>query len=145
MIGASTDFGRITSGGTASSGVFDLYMWSGNGNNNTNTLNSRIVDNPNGARVRFVLNFRGDGNRSVTMTDGSNSYTGGTIVNTSATLSATSGVVFPNDAHGLDRSGDQQLDRDHEQYRGPDRLHLTSITTVGNSTLTLFGNNTLPA
>ena len=140
-IGAAVDTGRITSGGTASSGVADLYLWSGTGNNNTNTLNSRITDNGYGASTRLVVNMRGDGNRAVWMYDGSNSYTGGTVVNTSVNLQAASGVVFPTDQTGL--TGVVINDSTVTMSVSAGQIGSGNVVTLNTATLDLFLNNTL--
>ena len=139
-IGATLDSGRITAGGAATSGTVDLYFWSGSANNNTNILNSRIINSGNGAITRLVLNFRGDGNRSLTMNNGLNSYTGGTILNTSATLNATSGVVIPNDATGLTGLVINNSTVTMSNVAGQIGSG-NAITMNDNSALTLIGNN----
>jgi autotransporter-associated beta strand protein len=93
-IGATPDSGRITAGGTASSGTSDLYV---HVYNNAFKCNSRIIDNPNGARVRLVMAGYGNGGFSIYAPG--NNYTGGTVVNGNnglLTLAAASGVVIPN-------------------------------------------------
>ena len=140
-IGASLDSGRITAGGPASSGTVDLYLWSGSSNNNTNILNSRIVDNGSG-RTRLVLNFRGDTNRTLFMNNGANSYTGGTVLNTSAVLQATSGVVIPNDLTGLTGLVINNSTVTMSNIAGQIDPG-NAVTMNDNSTLTLFGDNSL--
>ncbi|MEI6608092.1 MAG: hypothetical protein WCP35_22540, partial [Verrucomicrobiota bacterium] len=141
-VGTAVGNGSITAGGAASSGVQDLYFWTGTGNNNTNILRSTIIDNGSGAQTRLVLTTRGNGNQPLTMYNGTNSYTGGTVLNTSANLQATSGVVIPNDTTGLtglvlNNSALVMTVSAGQIGSG------NAVTLNGGSLLTLFGNNTL--
>jgi len=141
-VGTAVGNGSITAGGTASSGVQDLYFWTGTSNNNTNILRSTIIDNGSGAQTRLVVTTRGNGNQPLTMYNGTNTYTGGTVLNTSANLQATSGVVIPNDATGLtglvlNNSALVMTVSAGQIGSG------NAVTLNGGSGLTLFGNNTL--
>ncbi|MCX5653716.1 MAG: autotransporter-associated beta strand repeat-containing protein, partial [Planctomycetota bacterium] len=133
-IGATVDSGRITAGDTAGAGTTsNLYLFT---QNNAYVLNSRIVDNPNGARVRLVYNG------SVTILNTNNSYTGGTVVNNAWTLGASSGVLIPNattPADGLVLNGASVTLNNSPGQIGSDNI----VTLNGNSNLNLFGNNTL--
>ena len=141
-VGTAVGNGSITAGGTASSGVQDLYFWTGTNNNNTNILRSTIIDNGNGAQTRLVVTSRGDGNRPLTMFNGTNSYTGGTVLNTSVNLQATSGVVIPNDATGL--TGLVLNNSTLAMTVSSGQIASGNVVTLnGGSNLSLFGNNTL--
>ncbi len=88
----TADFGRLTAGGT-STGVNSLYVYN---NENTLTINSRIIDNASGGQTRLVLS----GASTITLT-GTNSYTGGTVINTTTTLSGTNAQVVLPSAGGI--------------------------------------------
>ena len=134
-IGATVDSGRITAGDTASTGTFGLYVFEGN---RGFIINSRIIDNPNGAKVRLVAN------QELWLTNPNNSYTGGSVMNSgNLTLSATSaGAVIPDaniPANGLVINGGTVTLNNR-----PGQIGSANIVTLnGNSTLNLFGNNTL--
>jgi len=83
--GSVVDDGRITVGGTASSGVSDFYFFTFPNGTNDTIINSRLVDNPNGARMRFVLTSYSPTSETI-ITNGLNSYTGGTTVNGGASF-----------------------------------------------------------
>lgn len=74
-IGATLDSGRITAGGLTPGATSDLYVFN---RANTLTINSRIIDNPNGSSVRAVLTASGG---SINLLNPSASYTGGTVIN----------------------------------------------------------------
>ena len=83
--GSTVDNGRITAGGTASSGVSDFYFFTFPSGTSDTIINSRLVDNPNGARMRFVLTSYSPTSETI-ITNGLNSYTGGTTVNGGASF-----------------------------------------------------------
>jgi autotransporter-associated beta strand protein len=88
-IGAAVNQGMLTAGGTANSGTSILYLHTPN---NSLTVNSRIVDNPNGSSVAVVLDSIL--NAETITIQGSNTYTGTTYVNgVNVNLNNTSGGV----------------------------------------------------
>lgn len=93
-IGATVDSGRLTAGGTAASGTQDLILSQNAAG--VVTVNSRIVNNPNGAPVRFMPNFYNGG--TIAIANPNNSYTGGTVVQGGAftgTLNVANGGKIP--------------------------------------------------
>jgi autotransporter-associated beta strand protein len=128
-IGAALDSGRLTAGGAVANS--DLFVFN---NQNTLTINSRIVDNAGGA-VRYIQSGAG----AVTLTNPNNSYTGGTVVN-SGTLnlsSATASAVIPTGGLTIG-SGTVTMNGVSNQ------IHASNVVTMrGAATLNLFGNNTL--
>ncbi|HEX8912434.1 MAG TPA: hypothetical protein VF796_08740, partial [Humisphaera sp.] len=93
VIGASAGQGRLTAGGTASSGTRELFV---HNLNNTLTINSRIVDNPNGAAVSPVFSNGNLNNGAVTILQGINTYTGTTYVSGQILrLNTTGGTAIP--------------------------------------------------
>jgi autotransporter-associated beta strand protein len=103
--GGTANAGRLTAGGTLSNGTADLYIYN---RANTWTLNSQIIDNLSGAKVRAVFSLGApSGNIALA---GTNAYSGGTVVNAGAagygTLNlagAAGSVVIP--AGGLTLNG----------------------------------------
>ncbi|MDP2324310.1 MAG: autotransporter-associated beta strand repeat-containing protein, partial [Gammaproteobacteria bacterium] len=85
--GATLDNGRLTAGGTASTGVSDLYFFTYPNGTSATTINSRLVDNANGARMRFVYTSYSPTSQTI-ITNGLNSYTGGTTLNGGAAFSS---------------------------------------------------------
>ena len=92
---AAGTIGTLTAGGTSASGTTDLYIYN---NANALTINSRIVDTAvsvgsGTANVRLVL----AGGGSFVLTNASNAYSGGTVLQTTTlTLNnAASTVVVP--------------------------------------------------
>ncbi|MCX6839396.1 MAG: autotransporter-associated beta strand repeat-containing protein [Verrucomicrobia bacterium] len=94
-IGAAADSGRI-SAGDLSAGVKELFITN---NQNTLTVNSRIVDNGfAGASTRLVLSGPSGGAFVLTAP---NTYTGGTVINTTTALSGTNAQVVLPSAGGI--------------------------------------------
>jgi autotransporter-associated beta strand protein len=128
-IGATVDSGRLTAGGAVANS--DLFVFN---NQNTLTINSRIVDNAGGA-VRLITSGAG----AVTLTNTNNSYTGGTVVN-SGTLNlsnAAAGVVLPGGGLTIS-SATVTMNGFNNQ------IDASNVVTMrGAATLNLFGNNTL--
>ncbi len=118
LIGGSANSGRLTRRGTANSGTSDLYMYDFQ---NTLALNSEVVDNPNGAKVQLIINGLGNvagfGGNTVTLA-GTNSYSGGTIVNDGETVTVATTGFLPAGGTGLDH---QQRHRDHRGRPGRKR------------------------
>ncbi len=79
--GLTQNNGNLTAGGTQSSGIADLYLYN---NQNALTVDSAIINNPNGAVVRLVIT---GGSSTATTTLGFTTpavgsvYSGGLIVN----------------------------------------------------------------
>ena len=133
-IGATVDSGRLTAGTAGANGPQDLYVYN---NQNTLTINSRIVDNSVSAPVRLVLTTNGS---TISLTD-SNTYTGGTVVNgTTVTLSNTTAglVVIPNGTGGVTLNNAALTAGTAGQIATGN-----TVTLNGGSTLTLVGNNSL--
>ena len=92
--GATPDSGRLTAGGTASTGTVSLYLQT---QTNGWTINSRIIDNPNGAAVRMVYVTYNGGNMTLAAP---NTYSGGTVLEgwaggTAGTLTLGATGVIP--------------------------------------------------
>jgi autotransporter-associated beta strand protein len=125
-IGASADSGSLTAGGAA--GSVPLYLYN---NQNILTLNSRIINNPAGGALQLVLAGAG----GVTLASGSNSYTGGTVVDAiPLTLAATGRLP----SGGLTLNG-----ANFTQTAGGVIDAANVITLNGTPTVTLAGANTL--
>ena len=141
-IGAYVDNGRITAGGSAASGVADLSIWA---TTRQKPLNSRIVDSGIGtAKTRLVLY----GDSGFIMSDGNNSYTGGTVVNASGNLNlvltlnnASSGVVIPNAATPADGLVLNNCTLTMSNSAG--QIGSGNIVTLNSAALSLYGSNTL--
>ena len=135
-VGATVDSGRITAGGSATSGTADLYMYQ---TNNTFNLNARIVDNGLGAKTRLVVH----GDNSVTIANSNNSYTGGTVMSgTGLNLThASSGVVIPNAATPAD--GLILNNNTLTMSNSAGQIGSGNIVTLNSATLNLYGSNTL--
>jgi len=137
-IGATVDSGRLTAGGAAASGLQDLYVFN---RASTLTINSRIVDNTAvTAPLRFVATASGG---SITLANGANSYTGGTVLNAGTlNLSAATGVPIPaatTPTDGLVIQGGTVTMTGRAGQIAPSNV----VTLAGPSVLNLFGNNTL--
>ena len=127
-IGASADSGSLTAGGAA--GSVPLYLYN---NANTLTLNSRIINNPAGGALPLQLVLAGAG--TVTLASGSNSYTGGTVVDSiPLTLAATGRLP----SGGLTLNG-----ANFTQLAGGVIEAANVLTLNGSLTATLVGANTL--
>ena len=72
--GATAGSGSLTAGGTASTGTVPLYIHT---QTNGWTMNSKIIDNPNGAAVKLVYVTYNGGNMTA---NAQNSYSGGTVL-----------------------------------------------------------------
>lgn len=132
--GATIDSGRITAGGTANSGTRDLYLVQNSAG--TLTLNSRVIDNPNGAAVR--LNWTPYNGASLIIANGSNSYTGGTIFNGGA----VTGSVTLASTGRIPAGGLTIHQVNFTQQAGGVIDAANDIVTIsGNSAVTLTGNN----
>jgi autotransporter-associated beta strand protein len=125
--------GRLTAGGSQSTGVARLYLYQ---SGSAYTINSQIVDNPAGASVRLVASMTSG---SIVLTNTANSYTGGTVVNGGTlTLAGTAaGVTLP--AGGLTINGGTVSLSGFAGQIAP----ANTVTLNGPSVLSLVGNNTL--
>lgn len=134
-IGTTAIRGVLTAGGT-NAGTNPLYLYN---RANTLTVNSQIVDNGTGI-TKLVLTASGG---AITLGNGTNSYTGGTVVNGgTVTLSPTVGtVVIPaaaTPADGLVINGATV------NATAAGQIDPSNIVTInGSTTLNLVGNNTL--
>jgi len=140
-IGSVVDEGRLTAGGASPVGTVPLHLF--NGVNGTSfTINSRIVDN-GASPIRLIVNNYNGGTTAVT--NGANSYTGGTVVNGwngngGGGLSLTGGagqVVIP--AGGLTINNSTVTMVTNSGQIAP----TNDVYLNGNATLTLVGANTL--
>ncbi len=132
-IGTTALRGKLTSGGTATSGTTELVEWH---NQNTVTIHSVIADNGLGNLTKLVK----AGPAGTTLT-AANTYTGGTVVNAGTlTINATAGagtVVIPaggvtlNNANLTMSTNSGQIDASND------------VTINGGGVLTLVGSNTL--
>ncbi len=142
-IGTTAIRGVLTAGGTASSGTNPLYIYN---RANTLTVNSQIVDTATAigsgtAKTALVLNASGG---AITIGNGTNSYTGGTIVNGgTVNLNVTTGsVAIPlatNPADSLIINGGTVTMQNFAGQIDPAAI----VTLNGNAVLNLFGANTL--
>ncbi len=132
-IGTTALRGKLTSGGTATSGTTELVEWH---NQNTVTIHSVIADNGLGNLTKLVK----AGPAATTLT-AANTYTGGTVVNAGTlTINATAGagtVVIPaggvtlNNANLTMSTNAGQIDASND------------VAINGGGVLTLVGSNTL--
>ena len=142
-IGTTAIRGVLTAGGSASSGTSSLYLYN---RANTLTVNSQIVDTSTAigsgsGNVQLVLSATGG---TITLGNGTNSHTGGTVVNGgTVNLNATTGgIVIPgalDPTQGLIINGATVT---MQNMAG--QIAASNIVTInGSSTLNLFGSNTL--
>ncbi|MEA3209273.1 MAG: hypothetical protein QOE70_2330 [Chthoniobacter sp.] len=131
-LGSTANPGRLTAGGTAA-GPADLYVLN---QQNNFTINSQIVDNPNGAPVRLVVWGNTFGPATVTLANNANNYTGGTVVN-QETLAIGATGRLPGGAAGLTINGGSVT-----QTAGG-TIASQAVTINGGGVLTLAGDNTL--
>ena len=106
FIGDVADAGRLTAGGGAINGTSELFIHSGG---NVLTINSQIINNPNGAQVAVVLD--GLSQASTIALNGSNTYTGPTYVNGVKVNLQSAGLAIPGNliiSGGTANGGDSQ-------------------------------------
>jgi autotransporter-associated beta strand protein len=131
-IGAAVDSGRI-SAGTLTAGVKELFITN---NQNTLTVNSRIVDNGfAGASTRLVLSGPSGGLFTLTAP---NTHTGGTVINAATTLSGTNGVAV------LPAAGGIMINNAALTYGVGQSGKIgagANITVIGGGSLNLWGNS----
>ena len=135
-IGTTAIRGVLTAGGT-NADTNPLYIYN---RANTLTVNSQVVDNGVGV-TKLVLTASGG---AITLGNGTNSYTGGTVVNGgTVNLNATTGsVVIPvatNPADSLVINGGTVTMLNTAGQIDPAAI----VTLNGNAVLNLFGANTL--
>ena len=140
-IGGAANNGQLTAGGlTPATPVVDLYIY------NSGTLNSKVIDNANGATAKVRLIIANINN--ATAITGNNTHTGGTVLidgregQFGATLGGT-GVIIPaggltlvsnfsGGAKGLTTTAAGQIDATND------------VTLAGSNVfLTMVGTNTL--
>ena len=87
-VGAVVDAGRLTAGAATANTPQTLYLYA---NQNTLTINARVVDNPNdaAATVRVVKALDG----TVVLAAGTNSYSGGTAIFRGTLVAAAAGAL----------------------------------------------------
>ncbi|MEA3207689.1 MAG: hypothetical protein QOE70_746 [Chthoniobacter sp.] len=135
-LGSVLDNGRLTAGGATFTGAtVPLYLQQNSG---TLTINSRIVDNPNGDAVRLVHTSYNGGN--LILANGSNSYSGGTVVNGGAGFTGTLTIGATGKLPGGGLTINQAT---VTQAAGGVIDSTNAVTLNGSSTLTLTGANTL--
>ena len=147
MIGATVNSGRLTSAFGNGTGVNDLYLHYHNGTAaNGLTINSKIVDN--GTTPVRLVTFSGVYGASTVVLAGSNTYTGGTVVNTqSLTIAATGYLPAPLAGAGLtinngtvtSIAGDNLIAEQSVQLNGGATLNLTGTANTLSSIT--FNNN----
>ena len=106
FIGDSVNVGKLTAGGSASTGVSELFIHNGA---NVLTINTQIVNNPNGAQVALVLG--GLSQSSTIQLNGSNTYTGTTYANGVNVNLNSPGLAIPGNliiSGGTANGGDSQ-------------------------------------
>ncbi len=87
-LGATVDSGRLTAGDGSAATAQNLFL---SANQNTLTINARLIDNPANAAatVRVVKALDG----TVLLADGANSYTGGTAVYRGTLIAGAAGAL----------------------------------------------------
>jgi autotransporter-associated beta strand protein len=143
-IGGTQNEGLLTAGGSASTGVSELFIHNSTG---TLTINSNIVNNPNGAQVALVLGAV-SGNSTIQLA-GSNTYTGTTYVNGVITTLNSAGLAIPGNliiSGGTQNAGDSQTTAAQTvRLLAANQIAATADVTInGGSQLDLNGlNNTI--
>jgi autotransporter-associated beta strand protein len=150
QIGSGLGNGILTTGGGASSGTTDFYLFKNGGN--TLTVNSSIQDSGIGtAKTRLVVTLY---NASVVSLVGSNTYSGGTVVNGSHVFSGTLslGTVGADGSTVYSIPGDLTVNGASVTLVSQGQIKNTGVLTInsagkdgntGVSTVTFVGNNTL--
>ena len=156
-IGGAVDSGQLTAGGTAPGAAQSLYLYN---DQNSLTLNSRIVNNPDASALRLVLSTSTSGG-AFTLTDPANSYSGGTVVNrasvtlngaasavgaTSAVIAfSTAGLTLNNAQMTVSTNAQQIASGNSVTLNGGSVLQLTGATTLAGLTFNSNGGTTTPA
>jgi len=141
-IGGAQNEGLLTAGGSASAGTSELFI---HNTTSTLTINSNIVNNPNGAQVALVLDAV-SGNSTIQLA-GTNTYTGTTYVNgVIATLNST-GLAIPGNlviSGGTQNAGDSQTTAAQTvRLLAPNQIAATADVTInggGQLDLNAFNN-----
>jgi hypothetical protein len=126
-IGGTVGNGRLTAGGTLSTGTANFYFTQ---NQSTITLNSAIVDSGYGAKTRFVYTAY---NNAILQFTGTNTYTGGTVLDGSpghtgtvqlanTAANGTSIVALP--------AGDLILNRATVQLAGSNQMAFSIVPQI---------------
>ena len=125
-LGGTLGNGRLTAGGTLSSGTANFYLTS---NFSTTTINSAIVDNGYGAQTRLVYT---PFNSAVLLLSNANSYTGGTVLNGNAgqTGAIQLGLANPNGSTFAIPAGDLILNYATVSALGPKQIAPTVSPTL---------------
>ncbi|MEA3212062.1 MAG: hypothetical protein QOE70_5119 [Chthoniobacter sp.] len=139
-IGGTVDSGRVTAGGASPTGTVPLYLYNVA---NTFTINSRLVDPTVTNPLRLVVTSFNGGN--ISLTNGSNSYTGGTVMN--GWIGNNAGVLQLNGAAGqvvIPAGGLTLTNGLVTEVTNGGQINPTNVVTLnGASVLTLVGANTL--
>lgn len=141
LIGDVVDNGQLTAGGTADTVMDRLFIHS---HANTLTINSRIVDNGTDA-VRLI--FTGYNIGILSLTNGANSYSGGTVVNGWAGNVPNTNILQLNGGVGqvVIPAGGLTLNNGAvTMATNGGQINAANLVTLnGPSTLTLVGTNSL--
>ena len=128
--------GIITAGGPTPSGPQDLYFYYQANGAVVLTVNSKIADN-GASPVRLVASGGNFGASNITL-QGTNTYTGGTVINgETLTVGATGTLPAPTSGTGIIINGGTLA----QTVGGI--IAAQSVVMNGGSTLTLAGSNTL--
>jgi autotransporter-associated beta strand protein len=136
--------GRLTAGGIApTSGTSDLYLYYMGRGGVLLTVNSQFTDNETAVleadqRVRLVLWGGVFGNSNIVLTNGSNDYTGGTVINSANVR--LDGVGYLPGGGVTVNNGTLLAGSNFGASGGIDD---SNVVTLNNSVLTLTGNNNL--
>jgi autotransporter-associated beta strand protein len=140
-IGTAALPGRITAGGANPAGTTELdFLYYNTAAANTLTVNSAIVDNPNGQLVRLVAwgaNIGTDfGAATIILASNANNWNGGTIVNQETIQIGAAGTPGNLPGGGLTINGGVVT-------LNNGTIASQAVTMNGNATLTLIGTNSL--
>jgi autotransporter-associated beta strand protein len=140
-IGASANSGIITAGGTSPSGPQDLYFYYYANGGAVLTVNSKITDNGS-SPVRLIA-YGGDWGASNITLQGTNTYSGGTVIN-AETLTVGATGTLPYGTAGITINGGTLAQTSGGVIATQAGTGLgQTVTMNGGSTLTLAGTNTL--
>jgi autotransporter-associated beta strand protein len=134
-IGNEVNQGRITAGGASPTGPVDLFIYYQNSNSaNALTINSAIIDNPNGGGqpLRLILSGTVFGRYPIQLASTQNAYTGGTVIN-GANVQLTGNLG----------TGGITINGGNLTQNAGAIIAAQNVTLNGPSTLTLVGDNTL--
>jgi len=143
-IGSVVDEGRLTAGGAAPVGTVPLYIFNGQNANPSLTINSRIIDN-GASPIRLIINNYNGG--FTALTNGANSYSGGTVVNGWVSNGGPSGGLVLTGAAGqvvVPPGGITLNNGNLTMVTNAGQINSANTVAVNaGSVFTLVGNNTL--